>query len=78
MSSLYGSIETLWSKMIIGKPPKAIYEERIDCFKKLIELQERFKIMDKTQHLSPEKDYLDYLNKYKKEYELCELIMKPK
>lgn len=100
MSSLYGSIEALWSKMVMKKPSKSIYEERINCFKKLIEFQERLKTMEsgapkipqgteqaketqsptQTQQTQsdPQKEYMEHMNQYKKEYELCEIIMKPK
>lgn len=68
-------------------PKMCIYEERIACFKKLSELQEKMKTTDKeyatsmssantNQYENLKTDLEKYNNQYKKEYELCEKIMK--
>jgi hypothetical protein len=68
------------------EPPKCIYTERIKCFEKLAELQRNLQGADKqyvTVSTIEGKTYADaqklmecYTNEYKKEYELCEKIIK--
>jgi hypothetical protein len=52
--------------------PLTVHEQRIACFTKLKELQERVQQVEKTQ---PD---TTYIKSYKKEYERCEPIMRMK
>lgn len=52
--------------------PLTVHEQRIACFTKLKELQERIEQVEKTQ---PD---TTYITSYKKEYERCEPIMRMK
>jgi hypothetical protein len=68
------------------EPFKCIYEERIKCFEKLAQLQKNLQAADKkyvnistTEGKTPPyaQDIMEHCTKeYKKEYELCEKIMK--
>jgi hypothetical protein len=69
-----------------SQPKLCIYEERIKCFQKLIELQKNLKLSDEEYvnvsliegktHENAWKRMDIYNKEYKKEYELCEKIMK--
>ena len=71
-----------------SKPqPKAesktsIYDERIKCFQTLTHLQKQIKFADEQTAIEANENAsraLDtYTSQYKKEYELCEIIMKYK
>jgi hypothetical protein len=84
MSSIYESIKSLWSKPT--EPKLCIYTERIKCFKTLAEIQKNLQaadneyitvsIMEGTTHENALKRMELYTSQYKKEYELCEKIMK--
>lgn len=68
------------------QPQSCIYEKRIKCFNKLIELQTFIKSADEEYitvssiegkpHENAWKRMETYTKEYKKEYELCEKIMK--
>jgi hypothetical protein len=87
MSSIAEHIMALWSK---SPSPQFTcrYEERIKCFQKLAEIQKNLKSADKeyltvsstegTAHENALKRMELYTSQYKKEYELCEIIMKYK
>ena len=51
----------------------SIYDERIACFKTLTHLQKQIKFADEQSAIED-----TYTKEYKKEYELCEIIMKYK
>jgi hypothetical protein len=68
-----------------SKPqPKAesktsIYDERIKCFQTLTHLQKQIKFADEQTSNENTLQALDtYTKEYRKEYELCEIIMKYK
>lgn len=84
MSSIYESIKSIWSKPTM--PRTCIYEERIKCFQKLAEIQKNLKAADEeylTVSFAEGKEHKNawnrmeiHTNEYRKEYELCEKIMK--
>lgn len=66
-------------------PTKSVYDVRIECFQKLIELQKTLKSTDEEYltvstkegfHENAWKRMECYTKEYQKEYELCEKIMK--
>lgn len=87
MTSISERIMSLWSKPTAPSPMN-IYDERIKCFKKLIEIQENLKSSDNEYltvssiegkaHENAWKRMECFTAEYKKEYELCEKIMKYK
>jgi hypothetical protein len=88
MSSIYESIKSIWSKPTPTAPQTSIYDERIKCFQKLAELQKNLKATDNEYvtvstiegktHENGLKLMECFTSEYKKEYELCEKIMKYK
>ncbi len=91
MSSIYESLKSIWSSTVKSKPAPpqpSVYDERIKCFQTLIELQKNLKSADEeyltvsltegTAHKNALKRMELYTSQYKKEYELCEIIMKYK
>ena len=60
----------------------SIYDERIACFKTLTHLQKQIKFADEQSAIEDNKNasqaLYTYTKEYKKEYELCEIIMKYK
>jgi hypothetical protein len=86
MSSIYESIKSLWSKPEPVQPKTSIYDERIKCFQTLMQLQKDLQSADNeyinvsiaegTAHENALKRMELYTSQYKKEYELCEKIMK--
>ncbi len=87
MSSIYETIKIIWSSTAKPVEPKlCIYNERIKCFKTLAEIQKNLKASDEeyltvsiaegTAHENALKRMELYTSQYKKEYELCEKIMK--
>jgi hypothetical protein len=72
--------------MTISKPYKCIYAERINCFERLAQLQKDLKAaeervskvapFDGLGHHNALNDMLARTADYKKEYALCEKIMK--
>ena len=88
MSSIYESIKSLWSKPEPAQPKTSIYEERIKCFQKLAEIQKNLQAADNeyinvsiaegTAHENALKRMELFTAQYKKEYEMCEIIMKYK
>jgi hypothetical protein len=86
MSSIYESIKSLWSKPIPVQPKTSIYDERIKCFQKLAEIQKNLQsadneyinvsIIEGTTHENALKRMELFTAQYKKEYEMCEIIMK--
>ena len=87
MSSIYESIKSLWSSPAKPVEPKlCIYSERIKCFQTLAEIQKNLQSSDNeylnvsiaegTAHENALKRMELYTSQYKKEYELCEKIMK--
>lgn len=67
-------------------PTKSVYDVRIECFQKLAEIQKNLKAADEEYltvstiegkgHENAWKRMECYTAEYKKEYELCEKIMK--
>ena len=87
MSSIYETIKIIWSSTEKPVEPKlCIYSERIKCFKTLAEIQKNLQaadneyitvsIMEGTTHENALKRMETFTAQYKKEYELCEKIMK--
>ncbi len=87
MFSVFERIMSQVSKHQYKPEPKlCIYEERIKCFQKLIEIQKNLKSSDEEYvnvsliegktHENAWKRMDIYNKEYKKEYELCEKIMK--
>jgi hypothetical protein len=89
MSSIYESIKSIWfsaAKSTSTAPTLSIYDERIKCFQKLAELQKNLQSADNeylnvsiaegTAHENALKRMETFTSQYKKEYELCEKIMK--
>ena len=68
------------------EPYKCIYTDRIKCFEKLTQLQKdlkaaeeattKVKLFDGMGHHNARNNMLTVTAEYKKEYELCEKIMK--
>jgi hypothetical protein len=68
------------------QPKTSVYDERIKCFQKLIEIQKNLQLADEeyltvsiaegTAHENALKRMEAFTTHYKKEYELCEKIMK--
>jgi hypothetical protein len=67
------------------KPATCIYEERIKCFEKLTQLQKNLQTADKENASLAQvegvknealKSVAKFNEEYRKEYELCEKIMK--
>ena len=84
MPSLTDRITSLWSKPA-PTPRVSIYEERIKCFQKLAEIQKNLKAADEEYanvsaiegfHENAWKRMELFTAEYRKEYELCEKIMK--
>jgi hypothetical protein len=84
-SSICQTIASLWSKRSNQPPQLNIYEERIKCFQKLAEIQKNLKAADEEYltvsskegfHENAWKRMEAHTTEYKKEYELCEKIMK--
>lgn len=85
MFSVFDHIMSLASKKQ-PQPKLCIYEERIKCFQKLIEIQKNLKLSDEEyvnvsiiegeSHKNALNRMEVYTKEYKKEYELCEKIMK--
>lgn len=69
-----------------SNPPKCIYEERIKCFNKLIEIQKNLKSADEEYvnvsiiegkgHENAWNRMEAYTKEYRNEYERCEKIIK--
>jgi hypothetical protein len=87
MFSVFERIMSQASKHQLQLQPKlCIYEERIKCFQKLAEIQKNLKSIDDeylTVSIIEGKGHENawnrmecYNKEYKKEYELCEKIMK--
>ena len=85
MFSVFERIMTLGSKPSSTPPKLCIYEERIKCFQKLAEIQKNLKSTDEEYLTVSTKEGFHenawnrmecYTKEYKKEYELCEKIMK--
>ena len=84
MQSLYDSLKPWWNKEFT----KSIYDERIECFKKLTEIQQNLKNIDEdylTVSTNEGKTHENalvrlehYTKEYKREYALCETIIKMK
>jgi hypothetical protein len=87
MFSVFERIMSFGSKPA-PQPTPSVYDERIKCFQTLIELQKNLKSADEeyltvsiaegTAHENAWKRMELYTSQYKKEYELCEIIMKYK
>ena len=84
-------LEYVKSCLVIKEAPKqtsSVYDERLECFKKLAHLQKQIKYADEqyvTVSLIEGKTHENALNcmevytkEYKKEYDLCEKIIKMK
>ena len=90
MTSIPERIMSLWSFTSKSTPippptppPKtSIYDERIACFKILTHLQKQMKFADEQASIEDKPNenasqtFESYTQEYKKEYELCEKIMK--
>ena len=85
MYSIIEHIMSLGSKPI-QEPKPCIYDQRIKCFQKLAEIQKNLKVADE-EYISvsiiegeTHKNALNrmecFTKEYRKEYELCEKIMK--
>jgi len=87
MFSVFERIMSLASKPQ-PEPKLCIYEERIKCFQKLTEIQKNLQAADNeyinvsiaegTAHENALKRMELFTAQYKKEYEMCEIIMKYK
>ncbi len=89
MTSLYDSIKTFWAKpaTFVKEPISTLYNERIKCFQTLIALQKNLElseneyinvsIIEGKTHTNALSRMEAYNAKYKKEYTLCEKIIKP-
>jgi hypothetical protein len=85
MPSLTERIMSLWYKPT-PPPFTCVYEERIKCFQKLAEIQKNLQSTDQeyltvsstegTAHENAWKRMECFTKEYKKEYELCEKIVK--
>ncbi len=79
-------LNSIKSKTTPSKADMCIYEERMKCFQKLIEINKYLKKSDEeyatVSHIEGKSDENSwnriklYSEQYKKEYELCEKIMK--
>lgn len=58
-------------------PTKSIYEQRIDCLKNLVSLQEQLKSIEGNSHTNAYERLEGLISEYKKEYNLCEKIIRP-
>ena len=86
MPSLTERIMFLWSKPTALVPRTCIYTERIKCFEKLAEIQKNLKSADEEyanvstiegeEHKNAWNRMETHTKEYRKEYELCEKIMK--
>jgi hypothetical protein len=88
MTSICQTLASLWSNTVKPAPiPRTcVYEERIKCFQKLTEIQKNLKAADEeyanvstiegTAHENALKRMELHTTEYRKEYELCEKIMK--
>lgn len=85
MFSVFECIMSQGSKIHVKPQPKlCIYEERIKCFQKLIEIQKNLKLADEEYinvsiiegelHENALKRMEAFTTQYKKEYELCEKL----
>lgn len=87
MSSIYESIKSLWSKPT-PQHKTSIYDERIKCFQTLIQIQKDLQsadeeyinvtIIEGKAHKNALNHMELYTAQYKKEYEMCEMIIKMK
>ncbi len=86
MSYIYESIKSIWSKPTSTHPKTSIYDERIKCFQTLAEIQKNLQLADNEyltvsmiegkSHENAWKRMELHTAEYRKEYELCEKIMK--
>lgn len=85
MSSIYESVKSLFVSKPIAAPKLSIYTERIKCFQKLAEIQKNLQAADEEYAtVSPIEGFHEnawkrmelFTAEYRKEYELCEKIMK--
>jgi hypothetical protein len=86
MPSITERIMFLWSKPTALVPHTCIYTERIKCFEKLAEIQKNLKSADEEyvnvsviegkSHENAWNRMEAHTKEYRKEYELCEKIMK--
>jgi hypothetical protein len=70
MSTIYDRILELYYVK-----PLTVHEQRIECFTKLTELQER---VQQVESLTPKDENKNVFTAYQKEYERCEPIMRMK
>jgi hypothetical protein len=86
MSAVLEYVKSCWAQKETPKPISSIYDERIKCFQKLIEIQKNLKstdneyinvsIIEGKTHENAWNRMETYNKEYRKEYELCEKIMK--
>lgn len=85
MSTLIERMKYLWSKPTPPRLLTCVYEERIKCFQKLAEIQKNLQSADEEYaNVSSKEGFHEnawkrmelFTTEYKKEYALCEKIMK--
>jgi hypothetical protein len=84
MSIINDYIKKVISRLYSDEPKVSIYDERMTCFKKLMELQQNLKTANEEYDKASTDDskattlkrIQSYAQEYKKEYEVCETIMK--
>jgi hypothetical protein len=86
MSSIYESIKSLFVSKPTPLPTMSVYDVRVECFQKLSEIQKNLKSADEEYltvsaiegkgHENAWKRMECFTKEYKKEYELCEKVMK--
>jgi hypothetical protein len=91
MSAVLEYVKSCWAQKETPKTNSVIsntsvYDERIECFKKLAHLQKQIKYADEQfvtvsliegkTHENAQNCMEVYTKEYRKEYELCEKIMK--
>ncbi len=86
MSAVIEYVKSKFSSKSQPEPKLCIYEERIKCFQKLAEIQKNLQstdneyvtvsVIEGKAHENAWKRMEAHTAEYKKEYELCEKIMK--
>lgn len=86
MSSVVEYVTLFLGQKEIFNPTISIYDKRIKCFEKLAEIQKNLQAADKeyltvsfaegTPHKNAWNRMVSHTREYKKEYKLCEKIMK--